>query len=96
MHGLASPCFVLVHAPAVGLFKDKREQLSSSFLGRFQPVTFQALPDEEWQTVRKAPDTPHLTFAVCIRKTLTSCLALVAVAGGERPPAGCGRGTRPE
>ncbi len=37
---------------SAGQFRDKREQLSASFLSRFQQVTFAELPAEEWQEVR--------------------------------------------
>ena len=37
--------------PATGLFKGKRERLSSAFLDRFLPVIFNPLPREEWVDV---------------------------------------------
>ena len=37
--------------PNSGLFKGKREQLSQSLLSRFLPVTFNELPEAEWQQI---------------------------------------------
>ena len=37
--------------PNSGFFKGKREQLSTSFLSRFQPLEFRELPEEEWVEV---------------------------------------------
>lgn len=45
--------------PNSGMFKGKREKLSASFLGRFRPLAFQELPEQEWIDVISKKLCPH-------------------------------------
>jgi hypothetical protein len=59
---------------SAGQFRDKREQLSASFLSRFQQVTFAELPAQEWEEVLRQllarEGVPPELAAVCAQEML--------------------------